>query len=236
MAVELLLTLLHGADTVDQVRSLIFREDVAREVATILAEVSEDTAERLFHEAVGLPAHERDLLLASVATLLETAATADERVGRWRKRMVPPGTKVYSLRHHIEQLTWLSFVYLLLARNTLAENRRTTAEGLLPELDRLMTNHVDRAEAVAHAPELSAVTSMAQCREMQRDYRLALTGLTSTCDALKVLSRQPSEVVTDHASQRRERAADTSVRTVTSFLARPAAAFSSGVRRFRLRR
>ncbi|MEU0333862.1 hypothetical protein [Streptomyces sp. NPDC006193] len=185
MGIELVITLVRGAGTVAAVRRLLFQPSFARQAGQALAAVGQESATRLFQEAVVLPPREQQSALHQVAALLEAASTADDPAGP-APVLRTPAAHVFALRRHIERLMWLAVVYRALGHRARADRRVEQVRRTLPVLAEAMDAEVYALSFLPGTRTGSDVPARLEAAEAR--HRRTLDDLTGLCDGLAALA------------------------------------------------
>jgi hypothetical protein len=185
MGLELLISLLKGAGTVNNIRKMLFQPTVVEHAAGTLAAVSQETAERLFKEASLLPHKEQQATLDQVASLLEIASTIDDRTkAPWYLRLTG-GPDIPEVQAQVERLIWLAVIYRILGHHAKASRRIQRAKETLPELEQAMELHIHGL--VLLSGQSRSFAGLPEIEMHRRNHEKTLTELNYVCARLKAL-------------------------------------------------
>jgi hypothetical protein len=190
--IEILTLLFKRAGNANAIRKLLFEPTVAEQAASMIAAVSEKTAEQLLGEAASLPQDEQEATFHQVALLLELASTADENAMNRRRFLRSPS--IVDMHRYTERLIWLALIYQILGHHSKAQLRAQSAKGMLPEIKELMDWDVycmiffpgSRTEQYAPLSRHSSIPARQAIRRSH--YKETLAELASACERVKHLS------------------------------------------------
>ncbi|HEU5471362.1 MAG TPA: hypothetical protein VFV67_11965 [Actinophytocola sp.] len=187
MAVELLVSVLKGAGTANNIRKILFDPTVVEQAASVLAAISQETAERLFREASSLPPKEQEAALEHVALLLEVASTVDDR-RKPRLRFLPPdGRDLPDVQAQVERLIWLAVIYRILGHHVKAGHRLQRAKEKLPELRNAMELDVHGLVLLGGSGR-TGLSQLSRLAAREKDNEKTLSVLNHVCTRLEALS------------------------------------------------
>lgn len=190
--IEILALLFKRAGNANAIRKRLFEPTVMEQAASMIAVVSEETAEKLLGEVASLPRDEQEATLHQVALLLELASTADENAMDRRRFLRSPS--ITDMQRYTERLIWLALIYQILGHRSKAQLRARRAKETLPEIKELMDWDVyvmiffpgSRTEKYFPLSRHSSIPARQAIR--RNHYKETLAELASACERVEHLS------------------------------------------------